>query len=649
MPPITSSIGVTVPPAGLGSFLVVGIPIGSYVFTTDLDPFDADPITDAGRMQPRGVVPANGSFVFCLGHDGQGFPAFFSPGDYAEVTQTGTFPPGNVLTFQARTRAPTGALPAGFSWVASVLLDGGEVGRRTLGLHAPVDWDWAVDVASTSVVPHSISFRLSLLGPALVPPALPVVELEVPAFYVDNLQFFAATAPFITNEVPVNGQGEGMGPAPLDSTSIDFDVFGLGVLVDVSSVHVVVNSVGAIVGGVVQAGFTGSVGTNAEVVHVTVAPVGGFASAQTVTVQATVALIGGAHSTRTWSFEVADSTPPLMAMVQALTPKQLRVTWTKAIALVDPSAAHDGLNPSLYLLQAIQPDSSTPAVRGHSDPELSPIVASVEVVSFGPPSVIDLVTDVETTPGVDYTVTALGVEDLVGNYTTSTFEMPGFVLPWPKGRVFDLMRWLPRMNRVEDVTRDLLRFVRCLQEPASLLLYDIDNWTDILDVDRAPEPMLDAMLADLGNPFPFVLTVIQKRQLVRLLNPIYQQKGTGVGIINAIRFFLGITVTITSFTGGTMELGVSELGGDSVPLESDPSRLGSWVLGPGNSFALYCFRVVSPVALSPAQIEQIRFIANYMKPGHTHLIEIVVPTTPTVYDPAELGISELGSDWLLHL
>jgi hypothetical protein len=36
------------------------------------------------------------------------------------------------------------------------------------------------------------------------------------------------------------------------------------------------------------------------------------------------------------------------------------------------------------------------------------------------------------------------------------------------------------------------------------------------------------------------------------------------------------------------------------------------------------------------------------KAAHEHLIGIVVPTTPPVYDPVELGISRLGVDWILH-
>ena len=48
-------------------------------------------------------------------------------------------------------------------------------------------------------------------------------------------------------------------------------------------------------------------------------------------------------------------------------------------------------------------------------------------------------------------------------------------------------------------------------------------------------------------------------------------------------------------------------------------------LGPGEQSLLYSFEVVSGVALSDTQRDQITRIANYMKPGHTHLLQIVEP------------------------
>ena len=39
---------------------------------------------------------------------------------------------------------------------------------------------------------------------------------------------------------------------------------------------------------------------------------------------------------------------------------------------------------------------------------------------------------------------------------------------------------------------------------------------------------------------------------------------------------------------------------------------------------------------------------NYLKPAHTHFIDLVEPTEVVSADHWELGISELGTESLLH-
>jgi phage tail-like protein len=322
----------------------------------------------------------------------------------------------------------------------------------------------------------------------------------------------------------------------------------------------------------------------------------------------------------------------------------------------------------------------------------------------------------------------VGVEDLVGNFVTSVTSTIAFTPPAPAGRHFNLYRLMALMNRQEDTTQDLLRFMNCLQDPTNLLLYDIDTWVNIFNIQTAPPAFLTAMLADLGNPFPFVLSTESQRKLLTLLVAIYQQKGTAIGIINTVRFFLGLTITITTYdSSGNWILGESELGDDALPpqgglatlvskvsnlvtasglagitdssfvgrtvtfsgasssgnnlvaiiasvpssgeitfsnpsavvpdandgfiswaVSADSTDAGNCVLGPGTSFALYAFTLYSATSLTAEQLQQITFIANYMKPAHTHLLGIVTPTSPVVYDPVELGLSELGVDWILH-
>lgn len=729
---------------GTGRSILGGMVLGP-VPSTDLDVFQTDPGVDAGRIEPVGVVPENGSYVFCLGHDAPGYTGFVQPGDTDAISQIGTFPTGNVLTFQAVTRGPAKPLPPSYIWQADVLIDGTSVGTRFLEGDTPVAWEWDVDV-SAYTGSHTLAFQLSLAGSSLpappsppTPPAtaeppilLPVLEAEIPAFYVDDLVFSTVVGPLITNEVPVAHQGQGAGPAPSDETSVSFDVFGLGFNVTATTIGVTLNGVPAIVAGVVQSGFTGSVGTTGETVHVSVSPIGGFASNSIVTVAVTATNSAPVTHTRTWTFQVADTTPPVMTGIQAINTNQLRITWSKAIELVNPEGANDGTNPSLYYVTAVQPDSVTPAVSGGPEgaliytPDPYITVDAVAVVNASSPSVVDIFTSDDLSPGIQYLVTEIGVEDLVGNSVTSVSSVIAFTPPAPTGRYFNLYRQVPLMNRQEDTTQDLLRFLNCLQDPTNLLLYDIDTWVQIFNIQLAPDPFLTAMLADLGNPFPFVLSTSGKRKLLTLLVAIYQQKGTGIGIINTVRFFLGITITISTYdssgnwilgesvlgddpiaprgfnasiasvTSGTVTLdGVNEIGieyegrtiaisgaatgannviasiltasGSSLTYHNasgvapdanngaigwtiapDTSAPGSCVLGPGTSFALYAFTINSAVDLTAEQVAQITFIANYMKPAHTHLLGVVTPTSPVVYDPVELGISELGVDWILH-
>jgi hypothetical protein len=104
-------------------------------------------------------------------------------------------------------------------------------------------------------------------------------------------------------------------------------------------------------------------------------------------------------------------------------------------------------------------------------------------------SSVDLITDVELTPGASYRLIVSGVADLRGNPIAApdnVVNLTGFVPPRPSRRRFELYQLLPAMNRREDETGDLRRFLACLQEVADLLLADVDRFTDILDPDLAP-------------------------------------------------------------------------------------------------------------------------------------------------------------------
>ena len=212
----------------------------------------------------------------------------------------------------------------------------------------------------------------------------------------------------------------------------------------------------------------------------------------------------------------------------------------------------------------------------------------------------------------------------------------GYRPPRPAARCFDLWSMLPKHNRRADTTGDLRRLIACFQEVVDWLLADVDRFVELFDLERAPAPFLDLILHDLGNPFAFDLTELEKRRLASVLVEMFQQKGTAVGIRNAVRFFLGIELAgMLPFTASTLVLGESELGVD-------------WELGPSDRFARYAFSVVVAHPLSETQRRQIRTLVTYLKPAHTYFVDLIEPEPPPQYDHWELGISELGTTTALH-
>jgi hypothetical protein len=103
---------------------------------------------------------------------------------------------------------------------------------------------------------------------------------------------------------------------------------------------------------------------------------------------------------------------------------------------------------------------------------------------------------------------------------------------------------------------------------------------------------------------------VAKRRLAASLVELYKSKGTAVGIKNVIRFFLGVEIEVVPFAMDTLILGVSLLGVD-------------WVLGSSDRFARYAFNLRVDQVLTEEQRRQIRVIVEYMKPAHTHFIDLI--------------------------
>jgi len=442
--------------------------------------------------------------------------------------------------------------------------------------------------------------------------------VELPALFVDGVVLFAAAARLVVvNRDPSPGE-QGV---PIDATLalelVDTGADG----VDRGSVRIWIDGVLVFEGGgatevaPAYAGPLADVVQSTDILRVVLHPVVPLASLATVSVRVTGQTDGGGASVEeTYAFVVEDRTAPRVVGAQALAQRTLRVAFDEPVQL--PAGARFIVTP-----------------RGA--PAVTPGVASAVVDG----SLVLLTLDTEMTPDVEHQVAAVGVTDLNGNEVLAPFDQAtflGFRPARPAARRFELWQMLPKHNRRDDTTGDLWRFIACLQEVTDLLLADVDRWPDIFDLERAPEAFLDLILQDLGNPFPFELDALGKRRLASVLVEMYQQKGTAKGIENAVRFFLGVQIAaITAFASDALVLGESELGVD-------------WILGPSDRFALYAFNVEVGRILADTERRQLRAIVEYLKPAHTHFVDLVEPLPVVEPDHWELGLSELGVTTDLH-
>jgi phage tail-like protein len=347
---------------------------------------------------------------------------------------------------------------------------------------------------------------------------------------------------------------------------------------------------------------------NGDTFKIVLDPLVPFESESTVTVRVVSATLGGAFTLDdSYSFVVEDRTAPQVLTAEAISPKIVRLEFNEAVKISDPVG---------FAFVAKQ----TPAVK------IMPVAATAT------DTVVEVVLDTEMTPAVQYEVTITGIVDLNDNALeppTDTVLFIGFRPVVPPRRRFQLWEMLPKHNRREDDTGDLWRFIACLQEVTDLQLSEIDRFTDIFDIERAPENFLDLMLIDLGNPFVFNLNALQKARLASILVALYKQKGTAIGIVNAIRFFLGIEVEILPLTADLLGLGEAEIGIN-------------WILGPSDRAALYSFNIRTDRVVTETEERQIRAIVDLVKPSHTHYRRLIQPSELPALDTWDLGISTMG-------
>lgn len=560
----------------------------------------------------------------CLGNDLPGTKHWFTNGDHVAVAQVPDVTTYTSVAWQGFVRAPA-AMPVGTAWRVVWLVNEQEVGGHTLtpGVDFPVTTS-PLDVSQLSG-DIDVRFKLVFSG---VPSTL--YEVELPAFYIDALTMSVDAGPvLLTNAYPDPNEQR---CARSERYSIAFaDVRGTAWGIDENTINVFLDGVPMVLGG-------GSGGQS--VVYVdsfpdqqkgrSWTPLVPLDSDRTYTLSYNVLTMDGVFFEGAYTFKTRDETAPQLVAAQALTDRVVRLTFSEPMRREGDGATADMETATGYVLEA------------EGAPAFVPTAVSAVAVSS---TSVDVTFSAELSPGIPYRVFASGPTDVWGNVVLAPYNTALFTAVYPtqpQGRAWDLFSWYADLNKREDAanTGDLAKFTSCLQELAVLLLADVDRWTEILDPDLAPEWAVDRMLADLGNPFRFDLALNDKRRLVQLLVPLYRQKGTDPGIINALRFFLGIEATIERYVSSGFELGEAELGtvGDL-----------AWELGPGSSAAIYSFDVGIVVYLTPTQRKQLRDVVNYMKPAWTHFITLREPEVPTVVDHVELGLSELADQFELHL
>ncbi len=441
--------------------------------------------------------------------------------------------------------------------------------------------------------------------------------IELPLLRVDLIAtIIASTRPLLSNRDPSPGEDA----VPIDSALTIHIVDPGEAGINRASARVWIDGLPAFNGGESPEHLPGFDGPRAaslldpDTLYIRLDPLQPFASEATVSVRVLALTSDGHALDETYSFQVEDRTAPKVTSAQATGPKTLRIGFDEPV-LAPPDAA--------FLFTPMD----APAIP------LSATAANTEG------NVLTLTLSAEMSPDARYRLTIEGVTDLAGNPVMAPSDQvifTGFRPSQPINRHFKLWEMLPKHNRRADLTGDLRRFIACLQEITDLLLAGIDRFPDIFDLERAPAPFLDLILQDLGDPFSFELNTLDKRRLASVLVEMYRQKGTAIGIINAVRFFLGVEVlTVMPYAGEAMILGESLLGED-------------WALGPSSRFARYAFDVEVGVHLGDVQREQLRVIVEYLKPAHTHFVTLVEPAPPAFIDHWELGVSEVGVTTDLH-
>lgn len=200
--------------------------------------------------------------------------------------------------------------------------------------------------------------------------------------------------------------------------------------------------------------------------------------------------------------------------------------------------------------------------------------------------------------------------------------------------------------RIDD-TGDQNRFINEVLKPTlALLLAEADRWKAQIDPDTADENTVNAMLRDLGNPFEvaFGQPLERRRQLVRLLVPIYRAKGSAGALQDVVRTITGINATVVfPATILSWDLGVDVIGDTPAnpPVPPNLNLTDFAFLGSSPGFNRYSFQIEVDQALSQEEREILEEIIKLVKPAHTHFVGFLEPGALDPIDHWELGLSAL--------
>lgn len=574
-----------------------------------------------GQLQPAGFAPLDGSYAFVLGSDAPGALEYLTPGDHATLTQEDADLTGGTLLYLFGMLRVPSSTPEGYSWRVTFTVDGGStVVAELAGVAIPGgDSFLLVDAAAniSKLEYGNIEIKLELMGPGA-----DAVLLELPALYLDVLSLAEPGELALINRVPAPSQtqvaidlGElALTLAPLDGTDVDQ-----------TSINVTVQGTAVMTAGVFETGFAGTLtsavgASSVDVVLVFDVSSLTFESEEVVEVEVEAATVGDGVLSETYSFAIQDLTLPTLVSATATSPLEIAVVFSEPVGA-------SALDTAAYVITRV----SSPAVA----------LTVISVAAGDDASSVVLTTDFEHSFGKTYLLTVNDVADLFGNVIEApdnAVEFLGYQPQTPAGRSFLLWELLAQVHRTSDVTGDLKKLCDVLQDTLDLVLYLVDRWVDILDPDLASSPFVSVMLKCLGNPFPFDLDLADMRLLISVLIPIYQGKGTNVGVVDAVFFFLGFEIEITplnDFEGGWV-LGEGLLGEDSL-------------LFTEASYTLYSFDVTIPLPLTDAEREAMLTIIDYMKPGHEHIANLFEPPYPEPDQFWILGEGELGESTELQI